>query len=121
MLKRVSSVNPGGAMKEGRQLIEIRTRPAANSAMLFLHGFSGDSDETWGRFPLLMAAEESVENWDILSLGYNTSFLPGTRGIWSADPELPLLATLFRTQLAIAPFSRYADLAVIAHSMGGPI
>src|SRR5260370_4415758 len=108
-------------MKEGRQLIEIRRRSGKQSAMLFLHGFTGDSDETWDRFPLLVGSEESLENWDILSLGYNTSFLPGTRGIWSADPELPILAKLFRTQLEIVPLSGYAELVVIAHSMGGLI
>jgi pimeloyl-ACP methyl ester carboxylesterase len=108
-------------MKEGRQLIEIRRRPITKSAILFLHGFTGDSDETWDRFPLLLGAEEPLENWDILSLGYNTSFLPGTRGIWSADPELPILATLFRTQLEIVPLSMYTEVAVIAHSMGGLI
>ena len=106
-------------MKEGRQLLEIRTRPGAHSAMLFVHGFTGDADETWDRFPLLLGAEETLNDWDILSLGYNTSFLPGTRGIWSADPELPILAKLFRTELEINPLSRYAHLAIIAHSMGG--
>ncbi len=106
-------------MKEGRQLLEVRARPGASSAMLFVHGFTGDSDETWGRFPLLLGAEESLNNWDILSLGYNTSFLPGTRGIWSADPELPILAKLFCTELVIDPLVRYRRLAIIAHSMGG--
>jgi pimeloyl-ACP methyl ester carboxylesterase/tetratricopeptide (TPR) repeat protein len=106
-------------MKEGRQLLEIRTRPGAHSAMLFVHGFTGDSDETWDRFPLLLGAEESLNDWDILSLGYNTSFLPGTRGIWSADPELPILAKLLQNELEIIPLGRYGKLAIIAHSMGG--
>lgn len=108
-------------MKQGHELIKVSSRTGAESAILFLHGFRGDSDETWDRFPFVLGAEESLRNWDILSLGYHTSFLPGTRGTWSADPELPILATLFRTQLGIPPLSSYRQLAVIAHSMGGLI
>ncbi len=108
-------------MKEGRQILQIRTRAGASSAMLFVHGFTGDLDETWDRFPLLLGAEESLNDWDILSLGYNTSFLPGTRGIWSADPELPILAKLLQNELEITPLSKYGKLAIIAHSMGGLI
>jgi hypothetical protein len=88
-------------MKQGHELTTVYSRMGADSAILFLHGFTGDADETWDRFPFALGAEESLRNWDILSLGYHTSFLPGTRGIWAADPELPILATLFGTQLGI--------------------
>jgi pimeloyl-ACP methyl ester carboxylesterase len=108
-------------MKQGHELTKVYSRRGAQSAILFLHGFTGDADETWDRFPFVLGAEESLSHWDILSLGYHTSFLPGTRGIWSADPELPILATLFGTQLGIPPLSSYSQLAVIAHSMGGLI
>src|SRR5207244_2009286 len=60
-------------------------------------------------------------NWDIFTIGYATTLLPDIVGIWSADPDLPILATMFATQLQMPPFSDYASLALIAHSMGGLI
>jgi tetratricopeptide (TPR) repeat protein len=108
-------------MKHGSELTKLYSRASADSAILFVHGFTGDADETWDRFPFLLGAEGSLRDWDILSLGYHTSFLPGTRGIWSADPELPILSILLGTQLGMPPLSDYPNLAVIAHSMGGLI
>src|SRR5271170_6808636 len=106
-------------MIPGHQLIRRRERKGADSALLFVHGFTGDSEKTWEEFALILGTEENLGKWDIFSLGYNTSFLPGTRGIWSADPEIPILATHFRTQLNIVPLSTYSNLAIAAHSMGG--
>ena len=60
-----------------------------------------------------------VEDWDIYTLGYATTFRPDFLGVWSADPELPVLSTSFITQASIDPLKRYRRLAVVAHSMGG--
>ena len=39
----------------------------------------------------------------------------GLAGLWEqADPDLPILATMFATQLQMPPFSDYASLALIA-------
>src|SRR5262245_55485327 len=86
-------------------------------AVVFLHGFSGARDDTWDRFPALLGTSTSA--WDIFTIGYATTLLPDVVGVWSADPDLPILATMLRTQLAAPPFSAYGSLALIAHSMGG--
>src|SRR5947207_1647579 len=88
-------------------------------AVVFLHGFSGTRDDTWDRFPGLLGS--ATPDWDIFTIGYATTMLPDIVGIWSADPDLPILASMLRTQLGTPPFSRYASLALIAHSMGGLI
>ena len=106
-------------MIPGHELIKVRERKKSDSALLFVHGFTGDSQKTWQEFPRILGTEEDLGTWDIFSLGYNTSFLPGTRGIWAADPELPILATHFRTELGITPLASYKNLAIAAHSMGG--
>ena len=82
-----------------------------------MHGFSGDRDDTWDRLPGLLGT--AVANWDIYTLGYATTFLPDLLGVWSADPDIPILATMLTTQASIDPLSRYKSLAVVAHSMGG--
>lgn len=86
-------------------------------AVAFLHGFSGDRDDTWDKFPTLLGTQ--VADWDIFTIGYATTLLPDVVGVWAADPDLPILATMLRTQLGISPFARYKSLTLIAHSMGG--
>ena len=95
----------------------IRTQPDCKRAVVFLHGFSGDRDDTWDRLPGLLGT--AVADWDIYTIGYATTFLPDLLGVWSADPDIPILATMLTTQARIDPLSRYKSLAVVAHSMGG--
>ena len=95
----------------------IRNRPDCERAVVFLHGFSGDRDDTWDRLPGLLGTV--VSDWDIYTLGYATTFCPDFLGIWSADPDLPILATMLTTQARIAPLRRYRSIALAGHSMGG--
>lgn len=98
------------------QLNQIR-KEGRDRAVVFLHGFVGTRDDTWDRFPGLLGTQ--LQGWDIFTLGYATTLLPDVVGVWSADPDLPILATMFRTELEIQPLQSYASLALIAHSMGG--
>lgn len=90
-----------------------------DSAVVFLHGFTGSRDDTWDRFPGLLGT--AIGNWDIFTVGYATTMLPDIVGIWSADPDLPILSTMLCTQLQVPPFQNYRSLALIGHSMGGLI
>ena len=67
----------------------------------------------------MVGNDPALSEWDILSLGYGTSMLPDIRSIWSADPDLPILATHLITRLNMAPLAPYRSLAIVAHSMGG--
>lgn len=97
----------------------IRDQLDCHRAVVFLHGFSGHRDDTWDR--LLGLLGTVVQDWDIYTLDYATTFRPDFLGVWSADPDLPILATSFSTQVGIDPLRRYRSLAVVAHSMGGLI
>ncbi|HVQ14442.1 MAG TPA: alpha/beta hydrolase, partial [Vicinamibacterales bacterium] len=88
-----------------------------DNAVVFLHGFSGTRDDTWDRFPGLLGS--AAEDWDIFTIGYATTLLPDVVGIWSADPDLPVLGSMLSTQLALPPFGGYRSLTLVAHSMGG--
>lgn len=98
-------------------LKSIRDNTGSGNALIFLHGFSGDRDDTWDRFPLIVAAQ--VSDCDIYLLGYATTFQPDIVGIWSADPDLPILSTLLYTRIGIDPLVNYRSLTFVAHSMGG--
>ena len=97
----------------------IRSRSDCDRAVVFLHGFSGDRDDTWDRLPGLLGTV--VADWDIYTLGYATTLRPDWLGFWSADPDLPILATWLTTEASIDPLRRYRSLALVAHSMGGLI
>jgi pimeloyl-ACP methyl ester carboxylesterase len=101
------------------ELIHHRMTQKNQVAMLFVHGFSGDSTKTWGNFPTLLMGEKRLNGWDVFSLGYHTGLSLDIVGIWRADPGLASLAELLATRVGIDPLNRYASLALIAHSMGG--
>ena len=103
--------------QQGGELRPIHQVAGTRQAVIFLHGFLGNRDDTWDRFPYLLGVH--VAEWDIYTLGYATTLQPDIIGAWSADPELPILGTMFRTQMDIAPLSDYTRLAFVAHSMGG--
>jgi pimeloyl-ACP methyl ester carboxylesterase len=105
-------------MSQESNVTEIRAE-GRDRAVVFLHGFTGGRDDTWDRFPDLIGV--ATPDWDIFTVGYATTLLPDVVGIWSADPDLPILATLLRTQLSIAPLQPFQSIVLIAHSMGGLI
>jgi pimeloyl-ACP methyl ester carboxylesterase len=88
-------------------------------AFLFVHGYSGNLEATWGEFPSFLKQEPRLHGWDIFSLGYTTSLYPDLRNLWSAKPSIVTLADLFRTHLSYGTLTRYRQVAVLAHSMGG--
>ena len=102
-----------------RTLNAIRHAVSHERAVVLVHGFSGDQDDTWDRFPGLLGA--AVTDWDIYTLGYPTTFRPDFLGVWSADPDIPILATKLKTEAGIDPLRQYGSLALVAHSMGGLI
>jgi hypothetical protein len=92
---------------------------ALDRAVISLNGYTRGRDDTWDRFPLLLGS--AIPDWDIFTVGYARTLLPDIVGIWSADPGLPILATLLRTQLGIARLQPVRTPAFVAQGMGGLI
>jgi pimeloyl-ACP methyl ester carboxylesterase len=101
------------------KLVEYRRRQGGKSVIVFIHGFSGDAAETFDKFPMILEKQTPIDGWDVFSVGYTTTLLPGTRGLWSSAPDLPKLAIYLKTQLTIPPLSEYDHVTILAHSMGG--
>lgn len=99
------------------KVIEHRVR-GKKACIAFLHGFTGSNAETWGKFPELLLKAPEFNDWDVVSLGYESKFAPDLAGIWSADAPIDKLATLFRTTLGFG-LPAYKTFALLAHSMGG--
>src|SRR5215510_4962888 len=91
------------------RLNAIRSQ-GTGKAVVFLHGFTGTRDDTWDRFPGLLGS--AALDWDIFTIGYATTLLPDVVGVWSADPDLPVLGSMLSTQLGLPPFGGYRSLTI---------
>lgn len=90
-------------------------------AIVFIHGFTGQGSSTWGSMIDYILKEKSVLSWDILTIQYPTTLRMDIPNMWASDPDLDILALNLKTSLSHPPFSKYKQLALVAHSMGGLI
>lgn len=89
------------------------------AAIVFIHGFGQDSQNTWGRFLDLLAEDQKLSQWDIYLVGYKTNMMLDFAGLWSASPPIDRLARFLHTVATNPPLDRYRTAAIVAHSMGG--
>lgn len=91
----------------------IRKSPENKHLLLFLHGWMGDSKNTWERFPELIKQDSQFTSFDILSLPYPTY-------MFRRSLDLPALVSWLVDNLQrAASLDKYESIAIIAHSMGG--
>lgn len=93
--------------------------PPQGAAVVFVHGFGGDVEGTWGEFPSLLRQTRHLVDWGIFSLGYASNLRIDLVKLWSADPELDEVALRLRTALKHGSLGACASLCLVAHSMGG--
>jgi pimeloyl-ACP methyl ester carboxylesterase len=98
----------------------INFRPASSArnetAIVFVHGFTGDVAKTWKRIPEFLQADPRLNEWDSLGVGYQSNRRFDLTGLWSSDARLEEIANMLHARPEL---SRYKRLAFIAHSMGG--
>jgi predicted ATPase/class 3 adenylate cyclase/pimeloyl-ACP methyl ester carboxylesterase len=107
-------------MSEPDRPVRVDFRAAGGDrAIVFLHGFLGHAQRTWGSFPDLLMTVEELEPWDLFGIGYSSSLRFDVGQVWRADANLEMLGYYLRTMLAVRPLSEYRSIALVAHSMGG--
>lgn len=97
----------------------VRNGDAARTIIL-LHGFSGNSHDTFGMMPAFLTGNRDLTSYDLHCFGYPTSLRPDITGVWAADPNLTELSSYFAQHLE-TEFAKYKEIILIAHSMGGLI
>lgn len=97
----------------------LKTIPGNKTAIVFIHGFGGDCQETWQNFPTYLGNDNRLSGWDIYSLGYDTHLRVDVVKLLSADPDLKKVAGMLSTDAQVGAIKDYDSLALIAHSMGG--
>jgi pimeloyl-ACP methyl ester carboxylesterase len=111
--------DPSKEKTEGKKIESYREQEGNESVVLFLHGFTGDTKETFKDIPDLLIDNNLVDGYDVFSIGYSSSLMPDIgANIWSADPDINNLSEYFKTLLETR-FNKYNKISVVAHSMGG--
>jgi pimeloyl-ACP methyl ester carboxylesterase len=87
-------------------------------AIVFVHGFTGDVEKTWGDIPKFLHDQPDLAGWDLAGFGYESGRRFDIVNLWSADASLEEISTMLYTALD-AP--RFESVALVAHSMGGLI
>lgn len=108
-------------MKKERERIQIEKSFAykwkdypVKAAILFIHGISGDSEETWGMFPQLMMGSSLGQNFDVVSYGYlSNKMLPGS-------PDIKSLIGEFYS-FCQSELKDYEVVILISHSLGSVV
>ena len=101
------------------ELVCYRQEEKSNNVLLFVHGFSGSSSETFGDTPNMLEKNPQIKGWDIYSIGYSSDVFPSIgKGLWSVNPDITKISQYLKTILQIQ-FNNYKRVAFVAHSMGG--
>jgi pimeloyl-ACP methyl ester carboxylesterase len=100
----------------------INFRPASSpkneTAIVFVHGFTGDVAKTWRRIPEFLQADPRLNEWDLLGVGYQSNRRFDLTGLWSSDSRLEEIAIMLHARPELS-HGNYKRLAFVAHSMGG--
>jgi hypothetical protein len=100
----------------------VNFRPASSArndtALVFVHGFTGDVEKTWRRIPEFLRGHPGLKEWDLLGVGYQSNRRFDLPGLWSSDARLEEIAIMLHSRPELDP-GRYKRLAFVAHSMGG--
>jgi len=101
------------------QINEIRNNPGNKACIIFIHGFIGDPVKTWALFAGQLSRVPSINGWNMLSFGYESSFIPDLTDLWQGKPPVKTIADSLRTFMRGEEAVSYNVLLFIAHSMGG--
>jgi pimeloyl-ACP methyl ester carboxylesterase len=100
----------------------INFRPGSSTrnktAIVFVHGFTGDVAKTWRRIPEFLQADARLNEWDLLGFGYRSQLRFDLPGLWSSDARLEEIAVMLHSRPELSQ-QNYRRLAFVAHSMGG--
>ena len=94
-------------------------RSEGNNLLLFIHGFSGESKDTFGKIPTMLQADSNFDGWAMKPLGYSPVVQPKLgKDIWGAILDVDKIAMFLKTSIKYK-FKDYDRIAIVAHSLGG--
>lgn len=101
------------------ETVESWEREDGNNLLLFVHGFSGESKDTFGNIPKMLQSDSNFDGWAMKPLGYSPIVQPKLgKDIWGAILDVDKIAGFLKTSIQYK-FSKYNRIAIVAHSLGG--
>ncbi|WGF92008.1 caspase family protein [Aequorivita marisscotiae] len=98
---------------------KFRETKNGNSAILFIHGFSGDAENTFSEAPMLLMNNKAFDGWDMFPLGYSSNIVPEMgKNIWACASDIKHNSDYLCSSIK-NKFSKYKRIAIIAHDLGG--
>jgi hypothetical protein len=92
-----------------------------NNLLLFVHGLSAESQNTFGKIPEMLQSDSNFDGWAMKSLGYSSVAEPKLgKEIWGAIRDIDKLSGNLRASIN-HKFKNYDRIAIVAHSIGGLI
>lgn len=94
-------------------------RDQGNNLLLFVHGLSGESKDTFGNIPTMLQSDSNFDGWAMKPLGYLPVAQPKLgKDIWGAILDIDKIAGFLKTSIKYK-FKNYDRIAIVAHSLGG--
>lgn len=104
---------------EKELVTKFRETENSNSAILFVHGFSGDAENTFSEAPKLLMANSEMDGWDMFPLGYSGNIVPEMgKNIWACAKDIKRNSDFLLTSIK-NKFSKYKRISIVAHDLGG--
>ena len=98
---------------------EFRKTDDANSAILFIHSFSGQGADTFGGIPSFLIKDPVMNGWDMFPVGYSENIVPEMgKNVWGSLHDIKRNADYLKTALKHT-YAKYNRIAIIAHGLGG--
>ncbi len=100
-------------------ITKFRETENSNSAILFIHGFSGEAENTFHEAPKLLMANPEMDGWDMFPLGYSGNVVPEMgKNIWACAGDIKRNSDYLLSSIK-NKFSKYKRIAIVAHDLGG--
>jgi pimeloyl-ACP methyl ester carboxylesterase len=97
----------------------FRKTENANNVILFVHGFSGDAHNTFGKIPELFSQESRLDGWDMFPFGFNANVNPEMgKDVWATVKDINRVSDNLSSAIK-HKFKDYDRIAIVAHSLGG--
>ncbi|MDO9137004.1 MAG: hypothetical protein Q7U21_04220, partial [Lutibacter sp.] len=104
----------------GKEIVtNFRERETAVNAVLFVHGFSGESANTFDAIQHYITEDPEMLGWDMFPLGYSENVKPQMgKGIWASVEDIDRVADYLSASIK-HKYNKYKRIAIVAHSLGG--
>jgi hypothetical protein len=109
----------------GKNSVMYLSRNPSGKAVVFIHGFSGDPQKTWGEFSNMISRYNKFEDCDFYFYGYDSQYIQTNN---SATDFYNFLLVLNTSPETLQPFTlsgrggiQYSKILIAAHSMGAII